>query len=83
MNPYRVTYSEILDPAHETSIQRMLLAVREVLTKYKVDGMHFDDYFYPSGSNKQYKQFKSLNFADTIVKVRVNNIGHIVAIGEY
>lgn len=30
-----------------------------------------------------FKQFKSLDFAKTIVKVRVNHIGQIVAIGEY
>lgn len=30
-----------------------------------------------------YKQFKSLDFANGIVKVRVNHIGQIVAIGEY
>ena len=69
MNPYRVTYSKILDPAQETSIQRILLAVREVLTKYKVDGIHFDDYFYPSGSNKQYKQFKSLSQSQKMANV--------------
>ena len=30
-----------------------------------------------------YRQFKSLAFANTIVKVRVNHIGQIVSVGEY
>ena len=30
-----------------------------------------------------YKQFKSLGFVNQIVKVRVNHIGQIVAVGEY
>lgn len=30
-----------------------------------------------------YKQYKSLAFADDIIKVRINHIGQIVAVGEY
>ena len=30
-----------------------------------------------------YKQFKTLSFANEIVKVRVNHIGQIVEVGEY
>jgi len=30
-----------------------------------------------------YKQYKTLSFADIIVKVRVNHIGQIVSVGEY
>lgn len=30
-----------------------------------------------------YKQYKTLDFANTIVKVRVNHIGQIVSVGEY
>lgn len=30
-----------------------------------------------------YKQYKSLGFADGIIKVRINHIGQIVAVGEY
>lgn len=72
MNPYRVTYSKILNPASESSISRILLAVNEVMGRYKVDGIHFDDYFYPSGGNKQYKEFKSLTNAQK--KANVNKM---------
>jgi CRISPR-associated endonuclease Csn1 len=30
-----------------------------------------------------YKQFKTLDFLKTIVKVRINHIGEIVSVGEY
>lgn len=30
-----------------------------------------------------YCQYKSLAFAETIVKVRINHIGKIVSVGEY
>ena len=30
-----------------------------------------------------YKQYKSLVFSESIVKVRINHIGQIVSVGEY
>lgn len=31
-----------------TDVQRLILyGIREILAKYKIDGIHFDDYFYP------------------------------------
>lgn len=59
MNPYRITQKKIYDPSEESTNSRILLAVREVIDKYPVDGIHFDDYFYPSKSHKQYSEFKS------------------------
>ena len=46
MNPYRVTYDKILDPAKKKSINRILGQVKEIINNYEVDGIHFDDYFY-------------------------------------
>ncbi len=60
MNPYRITKKKIYDPSQEATKSRILLAVKEVLDRYPVDGIHFDDYFYPSGSHKQYKKYKSV-----------------------
>lgn len=45
MNPYRVSMDYYLDPAYESSTERIETAVREVMA-YDVDGIHFDDYFY-------------------------------------
>lgn len=37
-----------LNPAEFEARQIVVNGVREVLEKYKVDGIHFDDYFYPT-----------------------------------
>ncbi len=39
----------IYNPAVPEVRQRLNDIVKEVITKYDVDGIHFDDYFYPSG----------------------------------
>lgn len=73
LNPYRVTYSKILNPALESSRERVLQAVREIIMNYDVDGIHFDDYFYPSGSNKEYKKYKTVSIAD-----KQNNVNLLI-----
>ena len=40
---------QIYNPALPEVRQRLVNIVKEVLTKYDVDGIHFDDYFYPEG----------------------------------
>lgn len=45
MNPYRLTWDYYLDPAYESSMDRVVTAVKEVMA-YDVDGVLFDDYFY-------------------------------------
>lgn len=50
MNPYRVSATKILEPARQSTIDRIVKAIKEVAKKYNVDGIHFDDYFYPSNS---------------------------------
>lgn len=61
MNPYRITQKKIYDPSEESTNSRILLAVREVIDNYPVDGIHFDDYFYPSKGHKQYSKYASLS----------------------
>lgn len=39
-----------LNPASAQSRKLIIDGVREVLLKYQIDGIHFDDYFYPSTS---------------------------------
>ncbi len=60
LNPYRVGYDYFLSPKSEYSTNRIIKAVNEILA-YKVDGIHFDDYFYHAkkgyyrlNSKKQY-----------------------------
>jgi uncharacterized lipoprotein YddW (UPF0748 family) len=40
----------ILNPARQETIDFVTATVVEIMTKYEVDGIHFDDYFYPTRS---------------------------------
>lgn len=61
MNPYRITQKKVYDPSQQSTKSRILLAVKEVIDGYPVDGIHFDDYFYPGSSHKQYKKYASVS----------------------
>ena len=39
----------ILNPAEDWTISRITAVCQEIITNYKVDGLVFDDYFYPDG----------------------------------
>ncbi|MBR5101644.1 MAG: family 10 glycosylhydrolase, partial [Muribaculaceae bacterium] len=43
------TVTKILNPGMPESRERIVNVVREIITKYDVDGIIFDDYFYPNG----------------------------------
>ena len=54
-----------LNPA-ESQVQALIIGgVREIVENYDVDGIHFDDYFYPTQSEEfdkpSYESYKSLN----------------------
>ncbi len=68
MNPYRVTSGKILNPAKEETITRIVTQVKEIITNYKVDGIHFDDYFYPT-ANKKYKKLTVQQKKDNVNKM--------------
>ena len=40
----------ILDPGQQRTIDRIVAVCKEIITKYDVDGILYDDYFYPSGT---------------------------------
>lgn len=48
------------NPAHAAARQLVLDGVREILERYEVDGIHFDDYFYPAGMDKQAEPFEAV-----------------------
>ena len=48
INPYRKTMDMIYNPAKTSSTNRILNIVKEIINNYDVDGIHFDDYFYPA-----------------------------------
>ncbi|MGM9869261.1 MAG: family 10 glycosylhydrolase [Sodaliphilus sp.] len=64
---------EILDPGQQWTIDRITNVCREIVANYDVDGLVFDDYFYPNGipessSADDYSEWKnsgtSLSFGD-------------------
>lgn len=59
-----VIYNGIyLNPAEYEVRELVINGIREVLNKYKVDGIHFDDYFYPTADPEfdavSYEKYKS------------------------
>ena len=48
INPYRKTMKKIYNPGKASSTNRIVRIVKEIIQNYDVDGIHFDDYFYPS-----------------------------------
>lgn len=39
----------VLNPARQVTIDHVVNTIDEIIQNYQVDGIHFDDYFYPSG----------------------------------
>lgn len=70
VNPYRLGDTAVegmsfsknggwyLDPANPAAQQTLLDGVREILDNYDVDGIHFDDYFYPAGMSAAGEPFE-------------------------
>lgn len=48
INPYRKTMDVIYNPGKTSSTNRIIRIIKEIMENYDVDGIHFDDYFYPS-----------------------------------
>ena len=71
INPYRITMDKIYNPAKKSTTKHIVKGVKEIIERYDVDGIHFDDYFYPSKSkgNKYYKVSK---------KKRMKNVNNMV-----
>ena len=61
LNPYRITYEQFLDPASAKSTARIQRAVKE-LKKYKLNGIHMDDYFYNSSTGKYITPTKATRY---------------------
>ena len=50
---YLITSGSVttLDPGNSAVVEHIVNVVKEICTNYKVDGIVFDDYFYPNGYN--------------------------------
>lgn len=67
-----------LNPAYDEAIKLVGDGVREIVSKYNVDGVHIDDYFYPTTA----ASFDSSAYAEsgysTISAFRINNCNKLV-----
>ena len=71
------------NPAHTENHRLILDGVREILRKYDIDGIHIDDYFYPTTSESidslQYKAYKSSGGTLSLSKWRIANVNSFVS----
>ncbi len=62
-----------LDPGEREVQEHSLRVVLDIVTRYDVDGVHFDDYFYPYAEKD--RQGKALPFPDTVSWQRYQQAG--------
>lgn len=71
-----------LNPSNESARSLVLKGVKELLENYDIDGIHFDDYFYPEceniGDEKQYATYKNIGGALTVAEWRRENVSALI-----
>ena len=80
-----LTYNttKILNPAMKESRERIVNVCKEIITNYKIDGILFDDYFYPNGipstsSAEDYNMWKNSGTSLSIGDWRRANVNQMV-----
>lgn len=72
-----------LNPSHSESRKLVLDGIREILNKYQVGGVHFDDYFYPEtkeiNDEKLYKEYKNQGGKLSLGDWRRENVNALVS----
>lgn len=71
------------NPSHTENHKLILDGVREIINKYDIDGIHIDDYFYPSTSEEidkaQYSAYKASGGTMSLSKWRIANVNAFVS----
>ncbi|MBQ8782876.1 MAG: family 10 glycosylhydrolase [Clostridia bacterium] len=71
------------NPASLEAQKLVLDGIREIVTNYKVDGIHIDDYFYPTADEKidqnYYKEYKEKGGTLPLNSWRIQNINAFVS----
>ena len=71
------------NPSCTENHKRIIDGVREIITKYNIDGIHIDDYFYPSTEKSvdstQYSQYKSNGGSLSLAQWRTANVNSFVS----
>lgn len=72
-----------LNPAHSESRKLVLDGIKEILGKYKVGGIHFDDYFYPESEKlndkKLYEEYRKQGGKLNLPEWRRENVSALVS----
>lgn len=72
-----------LNPAPDESRRLVLSGIREILEKYQVAGVHFDDYFYPESESINdkalYKQYKENGGGLSLADWRRENVNALIS----
>lgn len=73
----------VLDPARDETVERIVNVCKEIITKYDVDGILYDDYFYPDGitsdsSAGDYQEWLDSNVDMTLGDWRRANVNRMV-----
>ncbi|MBE6800799.1 MAG: hypothetical protein E7529_06305 [Ruminococcaceae bacterium] len=72
-----------LNPAHTESRRLVLSGIKEILNKYKVNGIHFDDYFYPEtkeiNDKELYNEYKNQGGALPLAEWRRENVNALIS----
>ena len=69
------------NPASSEVLDLILDGIEEIIKNYDVDGIHFDDYFYPKSSNIDYIEYniaKDLDSSLTLQEFRLNVITSLI-----
>ncbi len=71
-----------LNPAHIESHKLVLSGIKEILEKYQVSGIHFDDYFYPESENMNdkalYKKYSDNGGSLSVEEWRRENVNALI-----
>ena len=72
-----------LNPAYEEVRELIVSGAREIVEKYDVDGVHMDDYFYPtqdaSFDGEAYAEYTKTNKAASLASFRKNNLNMLIS----
>ena len=66
-----------LDPSKEESKEIICDGVKEIVEKYEVDGIHFDDYFYVDGMGEGLTVEEKMTYVDDMISTVYKNIKDI------
>jgi len=62
------TYQYIFNPASAKIRDYIVKGIEEIILSYQVDGIHFDDYFYVSGTHKNTTQNERLDNVNSLIQ---------------